>query len=43
MTAIALATTYPLAELAHADAVIRDLSQVRAQLNGDSRLEVVVG
>ena len=43
MTASALATTYPRAELAHADAVIRDLAQVRARLNGDGRLEVVVG
>ena len=43
MTAIALSTTYPMADLAHADAVIRDLSQVRARLNGDGHLEVVVG
>lgn len=43
MTAIALATTYPFAELAHADAVIRDLSEVRVRLNGDGRLEVVIG
>ena len=43
MTAVALATTYPLAELAHAEAVIRDLSQVRARLNGDGGLEVFIG
>jgi len=43
MTAVALATTYPLADLAHADAVIRDLSQVRARLDGDGRLEVLLG
>jgi sugar-phosphatase len=43
MTAVALATTYPVAELAHAEAVIRDLSQVRARLDGHGRLEVVIG
>ena len=42
MVAIALATTYARAELAHADAVIRDLSQVSARLNGEG-LEVFIG
>ncbi|HKW27181.1 MAG TPA: HAD family hydrolase [Terriglobales bacterium] len=43
MTAVGLATTYPVAELAHAEAVIRDLSQVQARVNGDGCLEVIVG
>jgi mannitol-1-/sugar-/sorbitol-6-phosphatase len=43
MPAVALATTYPVADLAHAEAVIRDLSQVQARLNGDGSLEVVIG
>ncbi len=42
MTAIALATTYPLAELARADAVIRDLSGVSVRLNGTA-LDILLG
>ena len=43
MTAIGVATTYPAAELTRADAVVRDLSQVRTRLDGDGRLEVMLG
>jgi sugar-phosphatase len=43
MAAIALSTTYPAAELARADAIISELSQVRVQVNGDSRLDVLLG
>ena len=39
MTAIGVSTTYPAAELATADAVVQDLSHVRARVNGDG-LEV---
>lgn len=42
MTAIAVATTYPAADLAHAAAVVKDLSQVKAQVNG-AGLEVFLG
>jgi sugar-phosphatase len=42
MSAIALATTYPASQLAHAEAVIRDLSKVCVRLNGKG-LEVLVG
>lgn len=42
MSAIALATTYPASDLAHAEAVLRDLSEVRANVNGDG-LEVFLG
>lgn len=41
MSAIALCTTYAAADLEHADAVIRDLSEVRAQWNG-AGLEVLL-
>lgn len=43
MTAVAVATTYPVADLARADTVIRDLSQVRARVIGDGRLEITLG
>jgi len=43
MTAIGVATTYPAAELTLAHAVVRDLSQVRMRLDGDGRLEVMLG
>ncbi|HTM90246.1 MAG TPA: HAD family hydrolase [Terriglobales bacterium] len=43
MTAIGVATTYPAAELTLAHAVVRDLSQVRTRLDGDGRLEVMLG
>ncbi|HLX74382.1 MAG TPA: HAD family hydrolase [Terriglobales bacterium] len=39
MTAIGVSTTYPAAELALAHAVVQDLSQVRARVNG-AALEV---
>lgn len=42
MSAIALATTYPASDLAHAEAVLRDLSQVRATVNS-AGLEVLLG
>jgi mannitol-1-/sugar-/sorbitol-6-phosphatase len=34
MITVALSTTYPAAELAYAEAVVKDLSQVRARVNG---------
>lgn len=43
MAAVALSTTYSAADLAHADAIVRDLSQVRAQVDGEGGLEIVVG
>ncbi len=44
MIAIGVSTTYPAAELAPADAVVRDLSQVCVRANaGGGRLEVVLG
>ena len=43
MTTIGVATTYPAAELTLAHAVVRDLSQVRTRLDGDGRLEVMLG
>jgi sugar-phosphatase len=44
MSAVALSTTYPAADLAHADALVADLSQVRMQsVDGDGWIEVVVG
>lgn len=43
MTAIGVATNYPAAELTLAHAVVRDLSQVRTRLDGDGRLEVMLG
>lgn len=42
MIAIAVSTTYPAADLAHAEAVVKDLSQVRVRLNG-AGLEVFIG
>lgn len=42
MSAIALATTYPASDLAQAEAVLRDLSQVRATVNS-AGLEVLLG
>ncbi|HLX73248.1 MAG TPA: HAD-IA family hydrolase, partial [Terriglobales bacterium] len=39
MTAIGVSTTYPAAELALAHAVVQDLSQVQARVNG-AALEV---
>jgi sugar-phosphatase len=43
MTAIGVATTYPAAKLSLADAVVRDLSQVRVHTNDGDRLEVLLG
>ena len=46
MAAIALSTTYPLADLKHADAWIKDFSQVKARClarDGEGDLEIAVG
>lgn len=42
MAAVALSTTYSAADLAHADAVVRDFSTVRARVN-EAGLEIVLG
>ena len=42
MTAVALSTTYPAADLAHAAAIIRDLSQVRARRADGQGLQVLL-
>lgn len=42
MSAVALCTTYPAADLAHADAVIRDLSQVRARWENGQGFQVLL-
>ena len=42
MIAVALCTTYPAADLACADAVVKDLSQVRVRVNG-AGVEVFIG